>query len=91
MSKIPPEIAKFRTRGTEIKKVGDSYYIQKITKQDIQKCFENYNRIVAVSEDVKNSFINASDINDNRLVVKYNTFDNEKIINDIFNKFCVGK
>ena len=48
--------------------------------QDIKKCFENYNRIVAVSEDVKNSFINASDINDNRLVVKYNTFDNEKII-----------
>lgn len=31
MSKIPPEIAKFRMRGTEIKKVGDSYYIQKIT------------------------------------------------------------
>ena len=33
MSKIPPEIAKFRTRGTEIKKVGDAYYIQRITSK----------------------------------------------------------
>ena len=33
MSKIPPEIAKFRTCGTEIKKVGDAYYIQRITSK----------------------------------------------------------
>ena len=33
MSKMPPEIAKFRTRGTVIKKVGDPYYIQRITSK----------------------------------------------------------
>lgn len=49
------------------------------TKENIQKCFKNYNRIVAVSREVKDSFIKVSDINDDRLVVKYNTFDVEKI------------
>lgn len=47
------------------------------TKEKIQKCFKNYNRIVAVSEDVKESFTKVSDIDDARLVVKYNTFDVE--------------
>ena len=49
------------------------------TKEHIQKCFKNYDRIVAVSREVKDSFIKVSDINDERLVVKYNTFDVEKI------------
>ena len=35
MGKIPPEIAKFRTRGTEIKKVGGAY-IQRITSRPKQ-------------------------------------------------------
>lgn len=48
-------------------------------KENIRKCFNTYNRIVAVSEDVKESFINVSDITDKRLVVKYNTFDVERI------------
>ena len=49
------------------------------TKENIQKCFKNYDRIVAVSQEVKDSFIKVSDIDDSRLVVKYNTFDVEKI------------
>ena len=49
------------------------------SKVDIQKCFKQYDRIVSVSEDVRQSFIRATDINDDRLVVKYNTFDVEKI------------
>lgn len=48
-------------------------------KADIQKCFKNYNRIVSVSEEVQESFVRVSGINDYRLVVKYNTFDTEKI------------
>lgn len=48
-------------------------------KENIQKCFNTYNRIVSVSEDVKESFINVSGISDKRLVVKYNTFDVEQI------------
>ena len=49
------------------------------SKNDIKKCFENYNRIVSVSQDIQQSFIKASGINDKRLVVKYNTFDVKKI------------
>ena len=49
-------------------------------KQTIQRYFENYERIASVSEDVQNSFIKVSDINDDRLTVKYNTFDIESIL-----------
>lgn len=45
----------------------------------IQKCFNEYNRIVSVSKDVKESFVRVSGINDDRLVVKYNTFNTEAI------------
>ena len=48
-------------------------------KKSIQECFKTYDRIVAVSDDVKQSFIRASDIDDSRLVVKYNTFDVKRI------------
>lgn len=41
----------------------------------IEKCFSGYSRIVSVSEDVQRSFINASGIDDRRLMVIYNTFD----------------
>ena len=50
------------------------------SKEEIQKCFSNYNKIVAVSEDVKNSFIKVSGIDENKVVVKYNTFDVDTII-----------
>ena len=43
MSKIPPEIAKFRTRGTEIKKVGDAYYIQVGGKKDFYGTLAYFN------------------------------------------------
>lgn len=49
------------------------------SKADIQNCFENYDRIVSVSKDVQESFIRASGIDDDRLVVKYNTFDVDRI------------
>lgn len=49
------------------------------SKENIQKCFKNYDRIVSVSRDVQDSFIRVSGINDSRLVVKYNTFDVDKI------------
>lgn len=49
------------------------------SKENIQKCFKNYDRIVSVSHDVQDSFIRVSGIDDNRLVVKYNTFDVDKI------------
>ncbi len=48
-------------------------------KQAIQDCFKNYDRIVSVSRDVQESFVRASGINDERLMVLYNTFDVEKI------------
>ncbi len=49
------------------------------SKTDIQNCFKNYDRIVSVSKDVQESFIRASGIDDDRLVVKYNTFDVDRI------------
>lgn len=49
------------------------------SKENIQKCFRNYDRIVSVSKEVQDSFMRVSDINDDRLVVKYNTFDVDKI------------
>lgn len=51
------------------------------SKDNIQKCFKTYDRIVSVSQEVQESFIRVSDINDDRLVVKYNTFDTDKIKN----------
>ncbi|MBQ8868895.1 MAG: glycosyltransferase [Oscillospiraceae bacterium] len=48
-------------------------------KSAIQNCFKSYDRIVSVSREVQNSFTQASGINDKRLVVKYNTFDVDKI------------
>lgn len=57
-----------------------SPFIKSMRNQNtIQKYFRNYNRIVAVSEDVKDSFIRVSGIDDGRVVVKYNTFDVEGI------------
>lgn len=44
-------------------------------RKAVQKCFSGYSRIVSVSQDVQVSFINASGIDDSRLMVLYNTFD----------------
>ena len=49
------------------------------SKENIQKCFKNYDRIVSVSQEVQDSFIRVSGIDDDRLVVKYNTFDVDRI------------
>lgn len=49
------------------------------SKENIQKCFQNYDRIVSVSQEVQDSFVRVSGINDESLVVKYNTFDVDKI------------
>ena len=46
----------------------------------IQKCFSGYNRIISVSQEVQSSFIQKSGINDQRLMVIYNTFDVEGIL-----------
>lgn len=46
----------------------------------IQKCFSGYSRIISVSQDVQDSFIRMSGINDQRLKVLYNTFDVEGIL-----------
>lgn len=50
------------------------------SKEKIRDCFKNYNRIVAVSEEVKDSFIRASGIHEN-VCVKYNTFSVQEIQN----------
>lgn len=49
------------------------------SKENIQKCFKSYDRIVSVSQEVQDSFIRVSGIDDDRLVVKYNTFDVDRI------------
>lgn len=50
------------------------------SKEAVQKCFSRYSRIISVSQDVQNSFIKASGIDDNRLKVLYNTFDVKSIL-----------
>jgi len=47
-------------------------------RERIKECFKNYNRIVAVSEEVKDSFVRVSGIQEN-VCVKYNTFSTENI------------
>ena len=57
-----------------------SSFIRQLGSQEkIQKIFNTYNRIIAVSEDVKKSFIKASGISDDRIEVIYNTFAVEEI------------
>ena len=56
-----------------------SPFMKRLRKREkIQDCFKNYNRIVAVSEEVKDSFVRVSGIEEN-VCVKYNTFSVEEI------------
>lgn len=58
----------------------NSPFIKQIgSKSKIRRVFEEYNRIVAVSEDVKESFIKVSDIQPDKISVIYNTFDVNEI------------
>lgn len=58
----------------------NSPFIKQIgSKSKVIRVFENYNRIVAVSQDVKESFIKVSGIQPNRISVIYNTFDVNEI------------
>lgn len=57
-----------------------SPFIKKIgSKTKVRALFSNYNRIVAVSEAVKKTFINVSGMSDDKIEVVYNTFDVNEI------------
>ena len=58
----------------------NSPFIKQLGKQEnIQRLFNSFNRIVAVSNDVKESFVKVSGIKPNRVSVVYNTFAVEEI------------
>ncbi len=50
-----------------------------VREKKVEECFKNYNRIVAVADSVKDSFIETTGIKDN-VITLYNTFDVDEII-----------
>ncbi len=50
-----------------------------VKKQKVESVFSSYNQIVAVSQDVKESFWRTSGLPPNKVCVKYNTFAVDKI------------